>query len=92
MPTRSGLDFQTINPEFFVCAYCYRAAVNCKYARFEGMVRKPVRVRVDDSLTDFETIPGEYTSVWTDPHCFRCHRQILGYPTRVWYSERRYTY
>lgn len=91
MPTRSGLDHQTINPTHFICAYCYTAHPNHKITRFSGMVTKMVQMRIDDSTNDFEFIPGEYTDIWTEPHCYRCHRQVLGYPRWARYP-RRYSY
>ena len=87
MPTRSGLDYAAINPNWFVCSYCYTAAPNHYIFRFSGMQRKRVQVCVDD---EFVTLPDEWTSVWTDPHCFACNRRIKGYP--VHYCGKTYKY
>jgi hypothetical protein len=75
MPTRSGTDYSVINPDYFVCAYCYEAVPNLDFMRWEGMTRKRVSVRIDE---EFVTLP-EYTSIWTEPHCYKCHRRVLGY-------------
>lgn len=85
MKTRSGLTFSDIHPDWFICAYCYEAALNC--TKFGGMVRKRVRIQVDG---DYYTLP-EFTEIWTDPHCYRCHRRVLGLPLRGHYP-RRHTY
>ena len=79
MPTRSGLDYHTINPTHFVCAYCYEAAPQpfC----FKGMIRKRVQQRIEsDEGDEWVTLPGQWTEVWTTPHCISCHRQVLGLP------------
>ena len=84
MPTRSGADYHEINPEWFVCAYCYMAWPSIKGVwRHEGMVTKRETIRVDDGVDDFAVIPGRYTRIWTEPHCLFCHRQVKGYPSTV---------
>lgn len=83
MPTRSGQDFSEISPDYFVCAYCYEATST--FLRFGGMVTKSTQIRVDD---EFVTLPGEYTEIWTEPHCYRCHRQILGWPLYAHYPRK----
>lgn len=83
MPTRSGLEYKEINSAYVVCAYCYEA-VRCELA-FAGMVRKRMEIRVDD---EFVTVPGEYNEIWTEPHCYQCHRRVLGYPVWAHYPRK----
>ena len=78
MPTRSGLDFHELNPWWFKCSYCYKLIPNCPVTCYSGMVLKRVQIRVDDGVDDFVTLPGEYTEVWTEPHCWCCNRKIRG--------------
>lgn len=87
MPTRTGLDYQAIHPDWFVCSYCYQATYDSLLTRFSGMQRKRVQIRLDDV---FYTLPGEFTSVWTEPHCFPCNRRIKGYP--VHFAATSYKY
>ena len=84
MPTRSGLDFKTIRPDYFVCAYCYEAQLDTEPFKYGGMVSKRVRVRVDDEFITLD----QWTSIWTEPHCFPCNRRIKGYPVWVRYPKR----
>jgi len=88
MPTRSGLDFHTIAPTHYVCAYCYQASLAIPYAPFmySGMITKRVHVRLDDSLTDFAALP-QYTQIWTEPHCYPCHRKVIGFPMSCKYRN-----
>jgi len=88
MPTRTGLDFHALHPRFTVCAYCYRAVRNTTFHTDRGMVTKPVYVRVDDDT--WAMLPGEYTEIWTEPHCWDCHRAILGMPSLC--KRRSYKY
>ena len=83
MPTRSGLDFHAINPDFFVCAYCYQA--ERVFGRFAGMVPKRVRLDIDG---DWVALPDQWTAVWTEPHCFPCHRKIQGYKLYCTYPNK----
>ena len=86
MPTRSGLDYKTINPSWFVCSYCYEATPN--WLRQSGMQRKRVQLRLDDD--EFVTLPDQWTRVWTEPHCPPCNRRIKGYPKE--YTWRAFKY
>ena len=80
MPTRSGLDFHEINPNYFVCAYCYMAYLDVPgVLKLSGMQCKRATVRVDEEVNDFTTLPY-FTRVWTEPHCPTCNRRIKGYP------------
>ena len=47
---------------------CHKTYDECRYplCMYTGMQPRKVMLRVDDSVTDFETIPGEWTKVWTD--------------------------
>ena len=96
MPTRSGLDFHAIHPDFFVCAYCYEAIPNYGI-QFRGMITKPVMHEIDGRWL---VMPDQTTRIWTgappsphpeatprltpfpcaDPHCWRCHRRVIGLP------------
>lgn len=90
MPTRSGLDYHNIHPDWFVCSYCYQAAPYIPgITQYQGMVKKQVMVRIDDS-DDFVPIQ-ETTSIWTEPHCWACNRRIKGYML-YWPPIPRYKY
>ena len=87
MPTRSGLDFHAIHPNWFVCSYCYQAApLITGITHHNGMITKRVTVRIDDS-DDFLPL-AETTQIWTEPHCWLCHRRIKGFPIHFSYPER----
>ena len=91
MPTRSGLDFHTVHPSYFVCAYCYEAHPDTPVTKFKGMILKRVQYRIDERVNAFATIPDEWTRVWTEPHCMACTRRVRGYagPPK---GRQRYTY
>ena len=92
MPTRSGLDFHSIAPTHFVCSYCFQAAPAIPgILQFSGMVTKRVQVRIDDSVDDFVMLP-QFTQIWTEPHCYWCHRKVLGYPTWAPHEPRTFKY
>ena len=61
MPTRSGLDFHAIHPDFFVCAYCYEAIPNYGI-QFRGMITKPVMHEIDGRWL---VMPEQTTRIWT---------------------------
>jgi hypothetical protein len=61
MPTRSGLDFHAINPDYFVCAYCYEAIPNYGI-QFRGMITKPVMHEIDGRWL---VMPDQTTRIWT---------------------------
>jgi hypothetical protein len=91
MPTRTGCDYHALHPDWFVCAYCYQAWPKTPITEYKGMIKKRVRYRIDDSLDDFVAIPGAWTEVWTEPHCYPCNRQVRGEQnTHKWPNRFKY--
>ncbi len=88
MPTRTGLDYHKIHPGWFVCSYCYQAAPHTCVTHFSGMIKKRVIVRIDDEVDSWAVVPDAYTSVYTQPHCFKCNRKVRGYQCRLHYPNR----
>lgn len=88
MPTRSGLNYMEINPEWYICAYCYAAYPNHPVFKYEGMISKRVTVRIDGD--QWATLPDEWTQVWTQPHCVLCNRRVRGFPSMG--ASRKYKY
>jgi hypothetical protein len=82
MPTRQGLDYHRVRPDFFICAYCYQAYRITPISKFGGMIKKQYTCR-DDFTDEWLSLHGEYVDVWTQPHCFGCHRKIRGWQNRV---------
>ena len=61
MPTRSGLDYHTLHPDYFVCAYCYEA-IPTFGIQYRGMISKPVMHEVDGRWV---MLPGQTCRIWT---------------------------
>lgn len=89
MPTRSGLDYHKINPQFFICAYCYQAYDSIPGVwRHEGMITKRQMLRIDESVNDFAMVPDSYVKIWTEPHCLACNRKVRGFEVSINYLTR----
>ena len=78
MPTRSGLDYSATG--HYECAYCYGTFLDLPgITKYSGMREKRVMYRMEDDT--WVALPGEWTEVWTEPHCFDCDRKVRCLPT-----------